>query len=118
MEDITLGQISLAVVFIVGLISGIAYIKKHFQAWIKNSLKTDFEKLGNQVTALSERVSTVDMEDTKNFLVRYLSDVERGVEMDEIEKIRFAEQYDHYLKMDGNSYIRAKVKKLQEAGKL
>lgn len=118
MENITLGQIAVAVVFIVGLITGIAYLRKHFQTWIKNGLKEDFESLSSQMKTLTERVNVVDMEDTKNFLVRYLSDVERGVEMDEIEKIRFAEQYDHYLKMDGNSYIRAKVKKLQDAGKL
>lgn len=118
MERITLGQISVAVVFIVGLISGIAYLKKHFKDWISSSLKDQFDDLGGKMGKLEERVNQIDMEDTKNFLVRYLSDVERGVKMDEVEKLRFAEQYDHYLKMDGNSYIRTKVKKLQEAGKL
>lgn len=118
MEHITLGQISVAVVFIVGFISSVAYLKKHIKDWISMSLKDQFDDLGGRMGKLEERVSQIDMEDTKNFLVRYLSDVERGVQMDEVEKLRFAEQYDHYLKMDGNSYIRTKVKKLTEAGKL
>lgn len=118
MEQITIGQVSIALVFIVGFISSVAYLKKHIKDWISMSLKDQFDGLGKQIKTLEERMKVVDMEDTKNFLVRYLSDVERGVQMDEVEKLRFAEQYDHYLKMDGNSYIRSKVKKLQEEGKL
>lgn len=118
MEQITIGQVSIALVFVVGFISSVAYLKKHIRDWISSSLKDQFDGLGRQIKTLEERMKVVDMEDTKNFLVRYLSDVERGVQMDEVEKLRFAEQYDHYLKMDGNSYIRSKVKKLQEEGKL
>ena len=63
-------------------------------------------------------VKEVDMNACKNFLVRSLGDIEKGVPLDEIEKERLWEQYEHYQKIGGNSYIKRKVEHLQEQGKL
>jgi hypothetical protein len=51
-------------------------------------------------------------------LVRSLGDIDKGNPMDEIEKERLWEQYEHYQKIGGNSYIKRKIEQLQNDGKL
>ena len=118
MEEITLGQIALGLTFIVGLISSITYLKKHLHEWLSDSLSDQFEAIDEKFDALKEQIEGVDMNATKNFLVARLSEVDHGTQMDEIETERFWEQYEHYHKIGGNSYIEQKVNKLKSAGKL
>jgi hypothetical protein len=118
MEGITLGQIAVAVAFLVALISGISYLHKHLKEWIAQSLKDQLDSIKTEIKGLRTRIDEVDMESTKNFLVRVLSDIEQETPVDEVERLRFWEAYQHYSKMGGNSYIRDKIEKLQKAGKL
>ena len=46
------------------------------------------------------------------------ADVEQNKIIDEVEKERFYETYEHYTKLGGNSYIHDKVESLKKAGKL
>ena len=116
MEQITLGQIGLAVTFIVGLIGGISYIKKHVQAWINDTLKVQFASIDAKIQHLDDKMEGIDVATCKNFLVARLAEIEKGIPMDEIEKERFWEQYEHYSKHGGNSYIKNKLDELQEKG--
>lgn len=118
MEGITLGQIGLAVTFCVGLISGISYLHKHLKEWIAQSLKDQMDSIKTEIKGLHKRIDEVDMESCKNFLVRFLADVEQDNPIEEVERLRFWEEFQHYSKMGGNSYIRDKVEKLKNAGKL
>ena len=118
MEQITLGQIGLAITFIVGLISGISYLRNHIHQWISDSLKDQFKSIDDKIGKLQDRVDDVDMGACKNFLVARLAEVEKGNQLDEIEKERFWEQYEHYSKIGGNSYIQRKVEQLKADGKL
>lgn len=118
MESITIGEIGLAVTFIVGLISGGAYLKKHLRDWISQSLHDQFETINNKLKDMKAQIDDVDMQACKNFLVRVLSDIEAGQPIDDVQLMRFWERYEHYLKAGGNSYIREKVEKLKTAGKL
>lgn len=106
MESITLGQVSLAITFIVGLISGIGFLSQSTKRWISAAMK-------EQMSELTRRLDQVDMESTKNYLVSYLSDVENGKVPGEIEKQRFYEGYQHYEAIGGNSYIKHKVDELK-----
>ena len=72
----------------------------------------------DSINNLSGKVDDVDMNSCKNFLVRFLADAEQGNEIDEIEKERFYEVYEHYTKKGGNSYIHDKYDKLKKSGKL
>lgn len=58
------------------------------------------------------------MQACKNYLVSFLSDVEKNHPIDETERERFWEQYQHYTEHGGNSYIKRKVEHLQSEGKL
>ena len=118
MEQITLGQIALGLTFIVGLIGSIKYLREHLHEWISGSLSDQFEAIDEKFDKLTEQIDGVDMNATKNFLVARLSDIEQGHPMNEIEVERFWEQYEHYHKIGGNSYIEQKVDKLKSQGKL
>ena len=118
MDQITLGQIGLTITFFAGIISagGILY------SWIKKRLDKLFEKqleaFDLRIKTLEDRVEAVDMENCKNYLVSFLSDIDKGKHPDEIEMERFYEQYSHYESHGGNSYIKHKVEKLKKDGKL
>lgn len=118
MSQITLEQVALAVTFLVGLITGIGQLNKHLKAWIAQSLKNQLDNITVEIKTLHDRIDEVDMETCKNYLVTFLSDVEKGHLIDEIERERFWEQYQHYVKHGGNSYVKHKVEKLQSEGKL
>ena len=118
MESITLGQIAIGVTFLVGLISGVGFLLKTMKDWISKSLDAQLHSIKEEIKGLHDRIDDVDMESCKNFLVRFLSDVEKDQPLDEVEKLRFHEQYAHYVNMGGNSYIRDKVEKLKASGKL
>lgn len=117
-EDITIGQIGLLVAYIVALISGIAFLLTKTKSWLKDALKDEFEPINKNINEMRTDIQQVDLNACKNFLVRSLGDVEKGVPMDEIEKERLWEQYEHYQKIGGNSYIKRKIEQLQNDGKL
>lgn len=118
MEQITIGQIGLAVTFLVGLITGVGYLHKHLTDLLKKSLRDQFDPITRKIDELQTKIDTVDMESCKNYLVDFLADLDRGQEIDEIERERFWEQYEHYTKKGGNSYIHRKVEQLKSEGKL
>lgn len=118
MEQITLGQIGLGITFLVGLIGGIGYLKSHLKEWIVESLKEEFEKINKRIADLDAKISDSDLNATKNYLVQSLTALERGESWDEIQKERFYEEYEHYQKAGGNSYIKQWVEKFKREGKI
>lgn len=118
MEEITLGQIALGLTFIVGLMTSITYLKNHLHEWLSDSLKDQFEAIDGKFTTLGKQIEAVDMNSTKNFLVARLAEIEKGNVLDDIEQERFWEQWEHYSKIGGNSYIQRKVEQLKADGRL
>ena len=118
MRDLTVEQVGLCITFLVGVITGIAFLLNQIKKWIQNALKDEFEDVNKKIDDLSSTVKQVDMGAVKNYLVSFLSDVEKDNPIDEIERERFWEQYEHYLKIGGNSYIKRKVEQLTSEGKL
>lgn len=118
MENITIGQISTFVAFLGAFIGGIIYLyslaNKSATKWLKSCLKPLEDKIDN----LDKKTDNVDLDSCKNYLVRFLADVEQDNTVDEIEKERFYEVYSHYTKKGGNSYIHDKVEKLKKENKL
>lgn len=121
MENLTLGQIGSAIAFVVALISGVGYISSRTKKFISMAMSDQmhgidkrFDDIDSKMDSLSATLSVVDMESCKNYLVSFLSEVERGQTIDEIEKERFWEQYEHYKKIGGNSYLQRRVEELRE----
>lgn len=117
-NNISVGSI---VAFILGLAAFIGACKVIFDFGSKafsKSIQKALKPTNDRLDEMAEQLSDVDMSQCKNFLVRFLADVEQGNKIDEVEKERFYETYEHYTKAGGNSYIHDKVEKLKKAGKL
>ena len=62
-----------------------------------------------------KKIDDIDLNQCKNYLVTFLKSVEKGEKMDDAEKQRAYEVYDHYIKeLKGNSYIHDKWQKLMK----
>lgn len=87
---------------------------------MKKSIKEFFQGLlSDQFKAVNDKLDKLDTQSCKNFLVRYLADIERGSYIYDAERQRFWEEYDHYVDdLKGNSYIKEWVARLKEEGKL
>ena len=111
MADITLGQIAEGLGIIVAILGGYGVLYKKISDSIENMI-------GKQLKPIVDTMNDLDRETCKNFLVRCIADIERGDKMSETEVERFWEQYEHYIKQGGNSYIKEKIEKLKASGKL
>ena len=67
---------------------------------------------------LKTEINKVAMMQTMNFLTRAFADIERGVDIKEVEMLRIKESYDWYIAHEGNTYIKNKHKELENAGKI
>lgn len=118
-ERLTVEDISVIVIFLGGLIGGIKYLKKELKDALHEMLKDQFKEVNEKLDGLQSSLTKVDTQTCKNFLVRFLADVERGAEVYDDEKTRFWEEYDHYIDdLNENSYVKEWVHKLLDEGKL
>lgn len=112
MGGITLDQLSDKMIWIIGFAGS---------TWtIIVALRRVIKKLFEPI---NKKIDDVDMNSTKNFLVRCIADIDKeGI--DDVTKLRFYEQYEHYAKpkadggLGGNSYIKDEVERFKKEGKL
>lgn len=99
MENITIGQINAFLGILAGIITSSSIIIVFIQKSLKKLIKSELEPISTQIKDL-------DVSQCKNFLVRFLADVEQGNELDKVELERAYEIYDHYINdLKQNSYI-------------
>lgn len=116
--NITLSQIGAFLGLIAGIITSGGVIIALMQKVLKKTIKNELEPMSIQIEKISEDVKTLDTNQCKNFLVRFLADVEQGNELDEVEKERAYEVYDHYTNdLKQNSYIHKRWNELMEKEK-
>jgi len=114
MENLTLKDISLAITFMVGFLGGVGFLYKSIKGFLEKIIKEQFAPFNESIEDLKTNVERVDMESCKNYLVRCLGDLEHGNKLSDVEQERFWEEYEHYLKIGGNSYVKHRVEKLQQ----
>lgn len=113
MNEITLGQISNFMLWIIGFGGSTVAIVTA----VKKAIRKGFEPI-------EKKIDNVDLNATKNYLVQMISEVDRNGKIDDASKIRFWEQYEHYTKpkseggLQGNSYIKEEVNRLKKEGKI
>lgn len=119
MENITLGQITAVLGFIVALWGSVSFLGNKIEDGLKTSFKKELKPLSEKLDAIESNLRAVDKEQTKNFLVARFNEIGQGQEVDEITRSRIYEQMEHYQKdLDGNSYIHARFDELKKEGKL
>lgn len=123
-EDIT-AFISVVAGVITGGLVIFRFASSVVQKWIYNMLKPVNDKIDESNRSIMTRLDTnaeeikqMQLDQCKNFLTRYLADIERGVKLTEIELERFNDINTKYSNLGGNSYIHRKIDKLKEQGKL
>lgn len=105
--NLTIGQISTFLALIVGILGSMKYLSNEVKKFLEKSLKP-----------INESIKNLDVSQCKNFLVRFLADVEQGNILDEVEKERAYEIYDHYTNdLKQNSYIHKRWEELIEKEK-
>lgn len=118
MDNLTFGDISSALTLLVGFVGSVAFLHSKLKSWIAKSLDEQFQAIDKEMKSLQSRLDNVDMESCKNFLVRCLSDLEKGEKISDTELERFWEQFEYYSNHGGNTYISKKVQKLEQEGML
>mgnify|MGYP006916087467 CR=1 FL=1 len=106
MNNITLGQISEIVIFVVGLIGGFKTIKTTLTKSIDKTLQP-----------LNTKIDNLEMNSIKTDLVNFMALVENGqVSQEQLQNAY--ELFDRYSKLGGNSYIHDKWERLKKEGKI
>ncbi len=118
MDGITLASIVDFVKVVAAFITGATVIYKLVSTAFKKALASELNPVVEKLEALERKHDLSDREQAKNFIVRFLADVEQGQEIDKDELHCFWDNYELYKSMGGNSYIHDKVEKLQKEGKL
>jgi len=125
MENWTLGGINGFLVFIVtfaGTITGIIVLLKRIGNVIFKPVNVKLETisidLNNKMDLLDGKLDKVDKNATMNYLVRCMEDLDKGVRLEGVARQRFIEQYDHYVNLGGNSYIKEEYERLKKDDKL
>ena len=88
------------------------------QKWFSEGLEESFKPINQKLTELTEDTQKLRLSVCKNYIVRFLSDLEQGQPVDEVERQRFYENYDTYISLGGNSYLRDKVERMRQEKKL
>ena len=117
-KSITIEEVGVFLAFLVSLIGSVEFLCVKFRKNIEVIIKSQLEEVSNRLDKLENQNKELELNADKNFLVRFLSDVEQESVIDDIEEERFYETYKRYHDLGGNSYIDHKVSKLKEEGKL
>lgn len=117
MEKITIGQIAVALAFIVALWGSIETISKKISKAFDASLDKKLKPLEDKIDKIDKKVNDVDMNATKNFLLARIEETKHGG-IDEITRMRMLEQWEHYKTLGGNSFITGEMEKLKRENKI
>lgn len=63
-------------------------------------------------------IDNIQLDNCKNYLVQAIAKVQTGSELTAVERERYWENYDTYVKLGGNSYIHTETERLKKEGKL
>lgn len=115
MGNITIGQTIDFTILVGSLIGAVSVIVVAVKKLLDIQFKRVCIPITDEIKKIKEDIKTMDVGQCKNFLVRFLKDIEQGNKVDEVEMERASEVYDHYTKdLEQNSYIHNKWEKLMK----
>ena len=118
MESWTLGAVSIAAAFIVGLIASAKKIAGYMAEAIGRVTQRQIQPLEQKIDALAVKIENVDNNSLKDFLVARFAEIERGSQPDEVTRQRIYEEMERYERQGGNSYIHTRFDELKKQGRL
>ncbi len=97
------------------IVTFIMKAKKPIDKAVDNRFKESLEPIYAKLSTIEHRTDKIDENQCRNFLVNFLSDIENGLEKDDIQIKRAYEVYEHYTKdLHKNSYIHDKWERLMK----
>ena len=118
MDKITLGEIATALAFLVALGGSIVAIITALKKALKKLLDDQLKAIIDRLNRTDEKIAQIDTDACKNFLVQALSAADRGEQLTTEERMRLSEEFEHYTKNGGNSYIKDWHSRLHNEGKI
>ena len=98
---------------IAGLVTAITVILTGTYKMVNTSLKEKLEPINETIKKTNKQIDILDEGHCKDFLLGFLSAVERGEKIDEAELTRAYEVFDHYTNdLKKNSYIHDRWEKV------
>ncbi len=127
MENITLGTIASNIIWLGAFIGGclllLKYAKSIFKKVITEPITNQMlenkreldKKITDLQTDLNQKINVLGADQCKNYIVRYLADVENGENLSEVETERAYDAYEKYTNLyHGNSYIHSRWNKVMK----
>lgn len=113
MENLTLGEISKTLAFIVALIGSIVYLKKA----IINALNKLLQPIKKEIKEVKEETAKNNLSSIKTDLINLMELADKKTISTE-QKLICYELYDDYCQHGGNSYVHDHWEKLKKEGKI
>lgn len=119
MSNITLGQLGAVILGLAALIGAISAIVaviiklygKTVGKSIENAIKPLREEIEKSHKEIRNDIEKIDISECRNFLVRFLGDIERGTDIDPVEIERAYDVMHHYSnekELNQNSYVKSR----------
>lgn len=118
MEHVTVGQITTGITLLATFIGSVVAVYKYFCNLLGKQIEESLKPIEQKVDMIAKNMNDMDLNHCKDFLSRFISDLEQGQTVSEIELERFHETYAHYQKICSSPYLQDKVEKLKKQGKL
>ena len=122
MDGITVEQIRIFIVNFASILTAggviCTFAIKSGQKVLDKKLEPFNQRIDEAIANNNHKFKELQLQTDKNYLVRFLADVDEGTPVDTTEMEHFWFTYDNYKKNGGNSYIDHKVDKLKKEGKL
>lgn len=117
MENITIGQIAIALSFFVGVIGSVKYLLNEVKTAVRKEIKDEISPLKEEITQIKNDAKRNRINSLKTDLVNLMSLAEDG-NISKEQTINAHELYDEYSSNGGNSYIHDWWEKLVKEGKI
>lgn len=118
MENITIGQISTFLGFLVVLVGSVLTLLKYAKKGLKSALNDEFEPIKQELSTLDKKITLNTLNQDKNFLTKCFDDLGNGVPISETTRERIFECMKDYRGNGGNSYIEHRFNTLKKDGLL
>lgn len=115
MENITIGQIALALTFILSIISNIKGLIKEFKNPLDKKLVKALKPLKDEISSLKKDFNDNKIDSIKRDLINLMCLAEQKVITEEQKKLAH-ELYDIYTDAGRNSYVHDKWEHLRKEG--
>lgn len=106
LENITLGELVAALAFLTLLAGSVLKVIKGLKKAINGLFKEQLAEINKRFDSTDKAIKKIDLENCKNFLVQTLSAADKGEKLTTEERMRLAEEFEHYSACGGNSYIK------------